>query len=536
MSIAPLPDIYGALPVLDPRERFGLPRTFATAIEEVRVVCDAALDASGILPMMDSSPYDIGTCARFLGYPALAQLAQDGLIQAGVGITADEMTRRWVDLKILGDSSTAEANTSIDEIGEDLREYRIQALFRQVAVFIGLFGGCLVFIDNGTDPGFYDTPLVVDSPEFAQGSLRGFKVVEPVCVSPGRYNASDPTADDFYRPETWYVYGREIHASRFLYFSSGDLPILLRPAYNFFGVSSAQLALDYLSPFTESREAAARLLKKFSLTVLKTNMQGFLTGGSAGDIDRRIQFFVQNRNNDGILAIDQTQEDVVKLETPLSGVTDIVRQALELLAAVFRIPAVKYLGISPGGFNATGESDIRSFYDHIAGQQEKLLDKQLKKVIDILCLNRYGHTVDGLTPVWIPLGDDDEEKRATVKRSEAERDAIYLDRQVLSTDEVRERLASDEDSGYSLQTDGTWTPPDGEGDEITGELLPGTSFTDPDAGATSSQATPPDADKIIGIVERVISGSLTQAAARTLIRYIQPDIPDDVLNELFGAG
>ena len=79
----------------------------------------------------------------------------------------------------------------------------------------------------------------------------------------------------------------------------------------------------------------------------------------------------QNMNNDGVLAIDKDDEDVLKLETPLSGVTDIVRQSLEILAALNRTPAVKLLGISPSGFNATGESDIRNYYDYITSQQEK---------------------------------------------------------------------------------------------------------------------------------------------------------------------
>ena len=75
----------------------------------------------------------------------------------------------------------------------------------------------------------------------------------------------------------------------------------------------------------------------------------------------RLQIMSQNRSNDGVIAVDKDAEDIVKVETPMAGVTDVVRQSLEIVAALNRTPAVKLLGISPSGFNATGESDIRNY-------------------------------------------------------------------------------------------------------------------------------------------------------------------------------
>ncbi|MDE9456102.1 anti-CBASS protein Acb1 family protein [Xenorhabdus bovienii] len=105
--------------------------------------------------------------------------------------------------------------------------------------------------------------------------------------------------------------------------------------------AQAQLLYDYVIHFQDSRTSAARLLEKFSFTVLKTNMSDILTNpNSTQSLDGRLAYMASVRSNDGIVAIDKEMEDIVKLETPLSGVTDIVRQMLELIVVINRTPAV----------------------------------------------------------------------------------------------------------------------------------------------------------------------------------------------------
>lgn len=116
---------------------------------------------------------------------------------------------------------------------------------------------------------------------------------------------------------------------------------------------------------------------------LHFQMESELQQGLAWDkLDPRVSELVRYRTNDGVFLIDRETENVIKLETPLSSVMDIVRQALEFLAALNRTPAVKLLGISPSGFNATGESDIRNYYDHTTSQQEKVLRRAIQRALE----------------------------------------------------------------------------------------------------------------------------------------------------------
>ena len=326
------------------------------------------------------------------------------------------------------------------------------------------------------------------SAELKPGLSLNLVVVDPVNVFPGDYNSLSPLSSDYFRPRWWWVIGQRIHASRLIRLVANEVPVLLRPAYNFLGIPQAQILWDYVLHFQECRAAAARLLTKFSLTVFKTKMADILfSAGGTGQLDARIRFMTQNMNNDGVLAIDKDDEDVLKLETPLSGVTDIVRQSLEILAALNRTPAVKLLGISPSGFNATGESDIRNYYDYITSQQEKVLRNGFRPVLNCLQLHLHGKIDSSVTFDFAPLGEEDRAALATLQKTKADTIAVYLDRDIIAPEEARKALADDPDSGFA-DIDPEAVPEGNEmPDELSGES--GTELDDVDkAGAVYDAA------------------------------------------------
>lgn len=428
------------------------PRTLGST-EDHQVAMDAQLSECGFHSLLGHA-MGLGMgmeeiMPQFLGYPYLAGLAQNGLIRAGVTTTADEMTKRWVEIQHGGQAEPGD--DKIRALSADMKKFRLQGIFNEAAQKCDFDGGCLVYIDLGDlDAEELRQPLHLDPATFRPGRLRRFTLVEAINLYPGLYNATDPLAPDYFEPESWLVLGREIHKSRFLYFAPNKVPMLLRPAYNFFGIPAAQLVLDYVAHFTKCREAAMRLLTKFSLTVFKSNMAGILQGGTSQDMDARMEYFAQYRDNDSILLIDKETEDIVKLETPIAGVTDVVRQALEFVAAIFRMPVVKLLGISPAGMNSTGEFDERNFYDHVGSKQEKILSEPLARALDVLQLNLFGEIDPDLKAAFVPLTDEDDAQESMNRKTEADRDAVYVQIGVLGPEEVRQKLADDENSGYSF--------------------------------------------------------------------------------------
>ncbi len=413
--------------------------------EEEKRIQDAALRDAGVYKLLKNRA--CGYVANFAGYPALSNLAQDGVIRAGVELRSEEMTRKWIDFSYSGEQ---DGESAAADIVADMTRFHIDKVIREALDLCGYFGGCLVYIDTGnkTDEELR-LPLGGDGDTFALDSIKGFKVLEPFNVAPMHYNCFNPIDRNYFTPQAWLVMGREIHASRFLYFSEGKPPTMLLPSYNFFGIPLAQTVAEVVAGFTESREAATRLLKKFSLTIFKTDMSELLSGNVANNVKRRVQYFAQNRDNDGIMTVDKEAEDIIGIATPLSGVTDIVRQQMEIVAAYFGEPAVKLWGISPNGFNATGESDIQSHYDHIHAMQEKILRDPLERLIRLLQLNRYGNIDENLTFEFCPLSEDDKQIQATIQKTKADTMAVLFDRGIIDGMEARTALADDPDSGFA---------------------------------------------------------------------------------------
>ena len=453
------------------KQMYSPPATSGRASADVRAAMDAAFEAD-VLPMIQSGYSILGAAAmpRFIGYPVLAGLTQNGLIHAGIEMIADEMTRKWIDLQTTGNLEGGEQNPIIADLKTDMERFKIRTLFHDASRLVSQYGGCLAYVDTGDDdPATLMTPLYLDAGTFKPGSLNGIRLIEPFNISPGFYNANNPLAADYFKPRSWFILGREVHASRFLYFSSALPPTMLLPAYNFFGVPLAQTVLDVVQHFTECREAEARLLKKFSLTVFKTDMSDLMNGMEDTNIRARLKYFVQNCDNDGLMTIDKEREDIIKVETPLAGVTDIVRQSMEMVAAYFGEPTVKLWGISPGGFNSTGEADLRNHYDHVAATQEKMFREPLNAVLRLLQYNRRGTVDESITASFVPIGDEDAGQIANVNKTKADTASVYLQNGVLSAEEVRQMLADDEQSGYTT-IDVEDVPEDDTGDDMGGMM------------------------------------------------------------------
>ena len=312
---------------------------------------------------------------KFVGYPMLANVSQEALIRAGVETIADEMTRRLVEFTYDDDdgNESEKKEKLISKMQSEFARFKIKDILNDALVKDGNFGGCLIYIDVGDlDDDEATEPLVLKPQTFKKGSLRGFKVIEPINIYPGRYNTNDPTNANYFKPEYWYILGRRYHASRFIYIASNEAPLLLKPAYNFFGIPRAQLALDYVAQFVANRESAQELLNKFSLTCWKTNMTQVLQGQSTSDLVKRAKLFNKMKHNSGVMLIDKETEDMIQINTPLAGVRDIVEMSLNLLTAVWRIPKIKYIGEGEGGLNASSKEQMRSFYDFILSQKEKV--------------------------------------------------------------------------------------------------------------------------------------------------------------------
>ena len=393
---------------------------------------------------------------RFMGYAFLSYLAQDAMISRGVHTLADEMTREWGELT----TKEKENENVVQTVTDEMERLEVQNKFKEAALKTGFFGGCLIFLDVREDPNVPLEDIELEKPLFKEGMddfnkskllnkhLVGLRVIEPINLAPGVYNSIDPTAADFFEPEHYYVLGRKIHRSRFLYFADNIPPQVLKPVYLFFGIPLAQLAFTYVQDFYKAKEVCTRILQKFSCSAISTDIEKLIYANGKNAVKDRISTIAKYRDNDSILVLDKENEEFSQTNTPLSGLKEMWYASLELIPVIFGVPATKLLEISPSGFNSTGEFEMRNFYDSVHTKQTNVFDAPMKRLVEIICYTK-GLDPDILAWAWKSLFKMSERESAEVNRMEADTAQIYYNMGVVGNDDIAKRLINDKDSGYN---------------------------------------------------------------------------------------
>lgn len=421
---------------------------------------DHAMGASSFRSDLLSHSVELGQMptTTFMGYGALQSIAQNGMIRACVQTVTDDMTKKWIEITG-GEESDAERVAKLDDLQRN--KYHLQSLFHKAIELVGYYGGAFIFIDTGASDDELTLPLalksgcaetVTDDESGRVASVR-FVVIDPLNVTPAEYNSDNPLLPDYMKPSSWYVQGKRVHASRLCVLFDNEPPLLLKPSYNFLGIPRAQILWDYVIHWNESRIYTNDLLKKISLLVVKTSTDEiFSTPDGVRMFDIKMRALQRYRDNNSIYVCDKEREDVANVQTSVAGATDIVRQSLEMIAAINRTPAVKLLGISPSGFNATGESDITNYYDHIRSQQE-LYREAIMKCLKAIQLVHFDNTIDPTVNFeFVELAGENESAKAMNANTKMQMLSTAVQSNFISADEARDVIKNDADMGMEFLT------------------------------------------------------------------------------------
>lgn len=420
------------------------------------IACDNAVAMNGWLNGQG------GMCGLgFPGYTYLSELTQKSEYRAPSETTAEEMTRCWIEI-------TGASDAELKDLTQGMEEFDLRGAIYQLVLIDGQFGRSQLSLNikgQMTDQR-RKLPLIVDDTNKAatvpKGSLLGFKPIEPIWSTPATYNSLDPTRDDFYVPQVWYVNGKQTHASRLLTYISHPLPDILKPAYNFSGMSMSQLIEPYVIRWLKTVDSVNRMISNYSTSGLKTNLQATLAdkgmemGGA--DLFRRIAMYNAMRDNRGMMLVDKDTEEFFQYNTPLSGLSDLQAQAQEHMAAPTKLPLVKLNGITPSGLNASSEGEIKVLYDHIGARQIHL-NCIVRTALRVLQCHMWGKVNPKIGFNWIALDSPTDKEKSEMRKADGQRDTDYVNGAVVSPDEVRQRLRSDKNSGYAFLTGDAPDPP-----------------------------------------------------------------------------
>lgn len=421
----------------------------------------------------------------FFGYTYLSELAQRPEYRRAAEILATEATRKWVkfrststgkngeDLEAGSDvgheGEKADRTERIKQLVEFHKKLDLRGVFRKLAITDALFGRAHVYPDLGTTDDREELTTSIGNGRDAtseakvgKGSLKAFRNVEPVWCYPADYDATDPLKESWYNPQSWFVQGKKMHATRIMRFVSREVPDLLKPSYMFGGIALSQMLKPYVDNWLRGRQAISNLVWKFSTSVVSTNLEAQLQ--QDGDLlFKRVALFNAMKNNEGLMLLNKATEEFTQVNTPLGTLDGLQAQLQEHMCSVSGTPVVKLLGIQPAGLNASSAGELTAWADWVEAYQQAFMTRGLTTCVDFTMLSLWGDVDEEIVYDYESIRENDPVQAANVQKIKAETDDILIASGELDPSEGRTRLATDPESGYDgLDPNDLPEPPEGE--------------------------------------------------------------------------
>jgi phage-related protein (TIGR01555 family) len=120
-----------------------------------------------------------------------------------------------------------------------------------------------------------------------------------------------------------------------------------------------------------------------------------------------------------ILLLDK-EEEWERVTQIFTGMPEILQAFVLMVTGAADIPATRFMGQSPQGMNATGDSDTRNYYDRVATSQNIEITPAMEILDKIIQVSALGKIEDEMFYIWNPLWQMDEVQKAEVAVKQAD--------------------------------------------------------------------------------------------------------------------
>ena len=331
-----------------------------------------------------------------------------GILQAIVDIIPEDMTREWFTLQ--GEISPE------DQDALDKAQRKI-GLRRQVIEGLRwgrLYGGAagLILIKGQEN---FERPLDVKA--ILPDTFAGLWILDRWSgVFPGQELVTDMMDPDYGLPKFYEIRSEEqgriiakVHHSRVVRFTGRELPYLEKIAEMYWGESEIEPIYEDIALYDSVMQNMGNLT--FRANVDTMEVQNLDQLFAVGSIEQQKRFWAVMQaqsvaqSNFGTRLINKG-DTIQNQQYSFSGFDTVTQAAQMNLSAKTHIPVTKLFGQAPAGLNATGESDMKNYYDVVDGQREAKLRPILEKILPVLLMSTWGKVPDDIEiafpPLWTP--------------------------------------------------------------------------------------------------------------------------------------
>ena len=357
-----------------------------------------------------------------------------------IDMPAEDMTRAGYTLT--GDFEAEE----LEELKRVEARHNIMGEITDAIRWARLYGGAVAVIDLYGDSKRMDTPLVLS--EVLPGSFQGLLVRDRTRVTPS-LELEDNVDDPDYGLPMYYDVDLDgdgmirVHHSRVLRFVGRELPQEETIRENYWGASELEHIWDELQRYTSVSANAAELVFKANLSTLKMDGLGEMMSIGTDEAKRKTESMMAEMthmmSSFGLLLLNPDES----LEThPYSfdGIKDMHEAFMTEVAGAAEIPVTKLFGRSPDGMNATGEADMRNYYERIASLQRRMLRPALERLLPVVMMSCFLTVPENMGFVFNPLATVTTAETEELARSLSSRVRELFEAGIISREEARAEL------------------------------------------------------------------------------------------------
>lgn len=290
-----------------------------------------------------------------------------------IDIVADDMTKMGVTMK--GDLKPDQK----EEIEELAVALDVWGKTNQLVKWSRLYGGAIMVLMIGGQN--YETPLRIET--IGKDQFKGVVTLDRWMVEPDISNLVTEEGPHMGMPKFYRVTaqsptlrGKKIHYTRVIRMIGIELPYWQMLQENYWGESILERLYDRLVAFDSATQGAAQLVYKAYIRTYKIKgLRDIVTlGGEAlGGVLAYIDLMRRTQGVEGVTLLDAEDEFEPHTHNAFSGLSDILVHFGQQIGGALQIPLVRLFGQSPTGMNASGESDMRTYFDGIQQQQNRHL-------------------------------------------------------------------------------------------------------------------------------------------------------------------
>lgn len=364
-----------------------------------------------------------------------AMYRTDWLCGKVVDIIPDDMCREWREF-------TGDIDPEIVKklVAEESR-LGLNKSFNLAHKWGRLYGTAYIVIaaDDGQEP---DKPL--DISKLTKGSLKHIKVVDRHrLVHAGATPVVNPLDSNFGMPEHYRFNETSIliHHTRVLRFEGNEIPYDEFRRNNYNSDSVLSRLYDTVTNFNTAANGTASMIYETNVDIVKIkNLMGHLQTPE-GEALLRKRFTLANamKSINNMFLLDEQETFETKTNT-FSGLPDLLRTFATFLSAGSDIPATRLLGTSASGINATGEGDLKNYYDTIRSNQSQTYRPLLDRFDELMAINIGLPDDVELEYEFKSLFQMTPSEIADINLKDAQRDDIYMTNNIIAEDIVLKEL------------------------------------------------------------------------------------------------